>query len=76
MTVTIPRRNDVHFPFDRPALRYMIEEAETAIPAYDKERTRERYLKAVSLLEDVLKGRNEKWGNFEPRRRARQRESD
>jgi hypothetical protein len=40
-------------------------EVPTATPASDKERTRERYLKAVSLLEDVLKGRNEKWGNFE-----------
>jgi hypothetical protein len=31
----------------------------------DKERTRERYKHAISLLEDALKGRNEKWGNFE-----------
>jgi hypothetical protein len=37
----------------------------SAIPASDNERTRERYLKAVSLLDDALKGRNEKWGNFE-----------
>jgi len=34
-------------------------------PYADKGRARDRYLKAVSLLEDALKGRNEKWGNFE-----------
>jgi hypothetical protein len=36
-----------------------------APPYSDKERTRKRYLNAVSLLEDALNGRNEKWGNFE-----------
>ena len=36
-----------------------------AIPASDRERTRERHLKAMSLLEDALKGHNEKGGNFE-----------
>ena len=40
-------------------------ESESAIPSSDQERTRERYLKALSLLEDALKGHNEKWGNFE-----------
>ena len=35
------------------------------VPYGDTERTRDRYLKAVSLLEDALNGRNEKWGNFE-----------
>jgi hypothetical protein len=34
-------------------------------PYSDKERTRKRYLNAVSLLEDALDGRNEEWGNFE-----------
>jgi len=34
-------------------------------PYGDKERTQDRYLKALSLLEDALQGRNEKWGNFE-----------
>jgi hypothetical protein len=34
-------------------------------PYSDKERTRNRYLNAVSLLEDALNGRNEKWGQFE-----------
>jgi hypothetical protein len=38
---------------------------ESAIPASDKARTRERYFKAVSLLENALKGRNDKWGDFE-----------
>jgi len=38
---------------------------ESAIPTSDKERTKERHLKAMSLLEDALKGRNEKWGNIE-----------
>jgi len=38
---------------------------QTAARFGDNERTRDRYLKAVCLLEDALKGRNEKWGDFE-----------
>jgi hypothetical protein len=40
-------------------------DGQSAIPASDKARTRERYIKAVSLLEDALKDRTDKWGNFE-----------
>jgi len=41
------------------------DESESAIPTSDKERMRERHLKAMSLLEDALKVGNEMWGNFE-----------
>lgn len=42
-----------------------VDRAESAVTMSFKERARERHLKAMSLLEDVLKGRNENWGNFE-----------
>jgi len=61
------------FPFPRrqqgssstPDQRSESVESNPIIPASDQERTRERYLKAMSLLEDALKGHNEKGGNFE-----------
>jgi hypothetical protein len=52
--------------FKRKSTSTRPEQSEMAISVLydDKERTRVRYLKAVSLLDDALKGRNEKWGNF------------
>src|SRR5271170_1812048 len=52
--------------FKRKSTSTSPEQSEIAIPVLydDKKRTHVRYLKAVSLLEDALKGRNEKWGNF------------
>ena len=56
------KRQDTSTPRDQPEIA---NRPQNAGPCGDNERTRDRYLKALSLLEDALKGRNEKWGNFE-----------